>query len=172
VEHLLELGHTRLALLAAAPDNAYSMWRERLFSRLCRERGLEIELGSIVHGDWWNPAVNAEAAKRLLALTPRPTGVICNGDPAAAVLLTTAHASGISVPQQLSVVGYGDYSFSVFSDPPLTTVAQPFRELGRLAVDRLLDRIINSSQDWDDLDRTTLPSTLMVRDSTGIAPSD
>jgi LacI family transcriptional regulator len=76
----------------------------------------------------------------------------------------------ISVPKQLSVVGYGDYSFSLFSAPPLTTVTQPFRELGKLAANRLLDRIANSSHDWDELERATLPSALTMRASTASAP--
>lgn len=171
VEHLVELGHHRLAMIGAAADDSHSLWRERIFSKLCRERGIKAAESVIVHGDWWNPAVNEVAAQRLLARSPRPTGVICCGDPAAVTLLNVARAQGISVPQQLSVVGYGDYSFSVFSDPPLTTVAQPFRELGKLAAGQLLDRIANPSHDWDELQRATLAAALTVRGSTGRAPA-
>ena len=142
------------------------MWRERLFRKLCCERGIKLTPRMIEHGDWWNPIPNEAAARRLLEQESRPTGIICCGDPAAVTLLNTARSLGIVVPEQLSVVGYGDYSFSIFSDPPLTTVAQPFRELGKLAANRLLDRIANSSHDWDELERATLPSALTVRAST------
>jgi LacI family transcriptional regulator len=167
VEHLLELGHRRIAMIAAEADDDHSMWRERLFRKLCRESGIRIAPGMIVHGDWWNPGANEVAARQLLQQSTPPTGVICCGDPAAVTLLNTARTLGISVPQQLSVVGYGDYSFSIFSDPPLTTVTQPFRELGKLAVNRLVDRIVDSSHDWDELERATLASALTVRASTG-----
>jgi DNA-binding LacI/PurR family transcriptional regulator len=171
VEHLYQLGHRRIAMIAAAADDDHSIWRERLFRKLCRERGLEIAPNNVVYGDWWKPLLNEAASRRLLQQTPRPTAVICCGDPAAMALLNTARLLGISVPHELSVVGYGNYSFSIFSDPPLTTVAQPFRELGRLAASRLLDRISDSSHDWDDLQRATLPASLVVRASTGPAPA-
>jgi LacI family transcriptional regulator len=170
VDHLLELGHRRIAMLAAAADNEHSLWRERLLRKLCSERGVEIELRQIVHGDWWNPVVNEVAARQLLEQVPRPTGVICCGDPAAVTLLKTARSLGLTVPGQLSVVGYGDYSLSVFSDPPLTTITQPFRELGKLAVNRLLDRIVGASHYGDELERATLASALTVRASTAPAP--
>ncbi len=170
VDHLVELGHQRIAMLAAAADNDHSLWRERVFRKLCRERGIKLTSRMIEHGDWWEPSPNETAARRLLEQEERPTGVICCGDPAAVTLLNTARAMGIAVPEQLSVVGYGDYSFAIFSDPPLTTVTQPFRELGKLAANRLLDRIANSSHDWDELERTTLASTLTVRASTAPVP--
>jgi LacI family transcriptional regulator len=170
VDHLFDLGHRRIAMIAAAADNDHSMWRERLFRKLCRERGIRVAPGMIVHGDWWDQATNETAARQLLEQNTRPIGVICCGDPAAVTLLNTARALGISVPDQLSVVGYGDYSISIFSDPPLTTVTQPFRELGKLAVNRLVDRIVASSHDWDELQRATLASTLTIRASTGRAP--
>jgi LacI family transcriptional regulator len=171
VEHLLELGHRRIAMLAAAADNNHSLWRERIFRKLCREHNIKTPPGAIVHGDWWDPDANEAAARQLLEQHPRPTGVICSGDPAAVTLINTARALGVSVPQQLSVVGYGDYSFTVFSDPALTTVSQPFRELGKLAVNQLLDRISDPSHDWDELQRGTLSAALTVRASTGPAPA-
>lgn len=172
VDHLLQLGHRRIAMLAAAAEDDHSMWRERLFRKLCRERGIKIIPSMIAHGDWWNPISNEAAARQLLEQVTRPTGVICCGDPAAVTLLNTARTLGLAVPEQLSVVGYGDYSFSVFSDPPLTTVAQPFRELGKLAVNRLLGRIAGSPHDWDELERATLAAALTVRASTGPAPME
>ena len=172
VDHLIELGHRRIAMLAAASEDVHSMWREGLFRKLCRERGIKITPPMIEHGDWWNPVLNEAAARQLLEQESRPTGIICCGDPAAVIVLNTARSLGIAVPDQLSVVGYGDYSFSVFSAPPLTTVTQPFRELGKLAVNRLLDRIAkgSTSHDWDELERATLASALTVRGSTAPAP--
>lgn len=167
VDHLMELGHRRIAMLAASANDAHSQWREQEFRRICRERGLEAEACPVVNGDWWNPAVNEAVSRELLERPDRPTAVFCCGDPAAAALLNVARALAIGVPGQLSVVGYGDYSFSVFTDPPLTTVSQPFHELGRLAVNRLLDRIADDDGKGEGLERMTLPESLRLRASTG-----
>jgi LacI family transcriptional regulator len=150
--HLKALGHSRIAYLAAAKGEPVS---ERRIARFREAMGPS---APVVHGDWWDPERAEVAARKLLLPSPRPTAILCCGDPAAMVTLRTARALGLRVPEDLSVIGYGDYVMATYADPPLTTVAQPFAALGRAAVDVLLDENATTS---------LIPAILMVRGTTG-----
>ena len=98
---------------------------------------------------------------------PPPTALLCCGDPAALTVLRCARAAGLSVPRDLSVVGYADFTMAEFADPPLTTIAQPFDELGQAAVRRLLERINGPEEDaFTQTRETYIPTRLIIREST------
>jgi LacI family repressor for deo operon, udp, cdd, tsx, nupC, and nupG len=103
------------------------------------------------------------AAERLLGRKDAPTAIFCFNDEMAMGAMQTARLRGLRIPHDLSVVGFDDIRFARYFDPPLTTVAQPMREIGAGTV-RLLLEILR------DHDRTpesiTLPHTLVVRSST------
>ncbi len=154
--HLKDRGHTRIAYLAAAEGEPVS---ER---RIARLRLLLGDDSIVVHGDWWDIAKNEAAARALLTRPMRPTAILCCGDPAALVLLRAARAHGLRLPDDLSVIGHGNYVMASYADPPLTTIAQPFAALGRAAIDALLDT---------DLSTDPIPTELIVRASTAPPPS-
>src|SRR5262249_50497016 len=108
----------------------------------------------------------AKAAERLLAREEPPTAVFCFNDEMAMGVVEVARRCGVRVPRDLSVVGFDDIRFAGHMDPPLTTIAQPMREVGegtvRLLVDILEGRSIAPVS-------VTLPHTLMVRESTARA---
>lgn len=183
VEHLARLGHARIAHLAGAPADPFAVRRAERFrasldaaaSVAASERAASLfaaaaaDPESVVWGEWWDIGAIRQAADALLDRPTgrRPTAIICCGDPAAMVTLGAARARGLRVPGDLSVVGYGDYGMAAYADPALTTVAQPFREMGRAAVREML----GPPQAEGPMLDVVLPTRLMIRASTAPPPA-
>jgi LacI family transcriptional regulator len=132
-EHLLALGHRRIAYLSATVDPG---------PVARRREGLRRAVGQImdVRVDMHPPSLGeaaAAAAGRVMAL--EPTAVVCLNDTAALGLLDGLAALGVRVPEDLSVVGYDDLPFARRLAPALTTVSQPKYQLGYAAAELLLD---------------------------------
>jgi LacI family transcriptional regulator, repressor for deo operon, udp, cdd, tsx, nupC, and nupG len=100
--------------------------------------------------------------RRLLALPAPPTAVFCYNDATALGAMRAARAAGLRIPQDLSVVGFDDIDLAPYLDPPLTTIAQPKREMGEKAVQMVLDLLAGDQAVQD----CVLPSRLVVREST------
>lgn len=164
-EHLIELGHRRIAFLGGQNSaiDSISGEREQAFLSALRRRGLSknaiVEQGdwSVELSDWQNDAT-AQAARRLLDKTPRPTAIACASDHIAMIVVRVAAERALQVPQDISVTGFDDVTAAALYNPPLTTVAQPFEAMGRMAVRHLL----NLPDDGTEL----LPAPLIVRGST------
>lgn len=140
--HLLELGHTRIAFVGELPRFALNLPASRL-----RHRGVRGALAASGHplrpeytavGE--QGAARAEQlAARLFALPLLPTGVVCASDHQAHGVLTAAGKCGLSVPRDVSVVGYDDLELASFLG--LTTIRQPMFESGMEAARLVVDRI-------------------------------
>lgn len=131
-EHLLSLGHALVAF-AAGPDFVLATREKRAgYEAALLEAGLEPEDELVVHTAFTVEG-GREAARRLLAGVPRPTGVICANDLVAIGVLQEAIARGVRVPQELSIVGF-DGVAAAWTQPPLTTVEQPIEEIAETAV--------------------------------------
>lgn len=100
--------------------------------------------------------------ERLLALPVRPTAIFCYNDATAIGAMRAAYAAGLRIPQDLSVVGFDDIDLAPYLEPPLTTVAQPKREMGARAVEMVL-ALLSGDQQVEDC---ILPSRLVIRGST------
>lgn len=139
VRHVLDLGHRRVACFHY---DAVSSGQERKQGFL----DAMIERGATVHAEalapWSEDAESAQAAARaLLTATPRPTAVVCFNDPAAVTLMAVAGSLGLSVPGDVSVVGFADLSVARQWRPRLTTMAQDLAAAADAATSRLLERI-------------------------------
>ena len=161
MDHLYSLGHVRIGIVTGPLVSPLSRDRLRGATTRAREEGAEQDF-VIIHGDF-SIESGAIAAERLFARHERPTAVFCFSDEMAFGVLEVARRQGIRVPDDLSVVGFDDIRFSRHMDPPLTTIAQPMREIGEGTVRLLLDilsgkTIVPTS--------VTLPHTLVVRGST------
>jgi DNA-binding LacI/PurR family transcriptional regulator len=168
-EHLRGLGHERVAVLSFVttlePGSALQL--DITVERLA---GYEDGLG-----DAWDPALvrtcrpNAPEPARAATLelmrepTP-PTAILAMSDILAFGALEAAGEHGVPVPSKLSVVGFDDTPGAAHANPPLTTVAQPHQEKGRLAAEQLIDAIERGGT--GEPSRTLLPTELVVRDST------
>ena len=104
-----------------------------------------------------------EAALTVLKRQRIPTGVCCANDEMAAGVLRAAHQLGLSVPEDLSVVGFDDITMANYTDPPLTTVGVVKEHLGRRAMTRLLELVEGTDQE---VKREVVPVRLIVRGST------
>nr|WP_119290589.1 substrate-binding domain-containing protein [Streptomyces sp. YIM 130001] len=108
---------------------------------------------------------SGEAAGRELAASPAlPTAAFCTNDYLAVGLIRGLQAHGVRVPEDVRVAGYGDLEVATLSDLPLTTIRQPVEELGRTAVDLLLDEVEAAPGGHAHTSRVFSP-TLVVRDS-------
>jgi len=103
------------------------------------------------------------AGERLLGRKQPPTAIFCFNDEMAIGVIHTARRRKMRIPDDLSVVGVDDIRYARYTDPPLTTVAQPMRQMGENAVRVLLD-ILNGGNGAPE--QVTLPHTLVVRAST------
>ena len=145
-EHLLELGHPRVACISGPPGLSPSSQRRAGWKDALEKAGVERKESDLARGDF-TARGGYLAMQTLLKRRPRPTAVFACNDLMAFGALTAAREAGIAVPQQLSIVGFDDIDLAAFSAPPLTTVAQPKQQIGTVAAELLLDRVGNARAD-------------------------
>lgn len=165
-EHLLDLGHRRLAHITG-PLNVDTAIRRREGFEAAVERRL-IRGSVVVAGEAYDAAAGFQAATRLLVEHPDVTGIFAANVLVAIGAIRAAGEQGRPVPASLSVVALHDFPLAAYTEPPLTTVAMPLAELGAAAADLLLARIDGRPARMRTL--TTAPR-LIVRRSTGPAPA-
>ena len=163
--HLLDMGHQRIGLIKGRLPGA-ARAEERLigYRQALKTAGLGYDPSLVITCD-----VNQEAGflamQQLLALPEPPTAVFCHNDVLAVGAMHAIHAAGLSIPTDISVVGFDDTAGSAHLLPPLTTVRFSRKEMGRLAASTLFRTI---EQNGDNKPYTIeLPVELVVRDSTG-----
>ena len=166
-EHLINLGHRDIACLSSR-EAAWQAWAVR--RRECFEQAVE-DLGGGSVRSWrlnqWGTD-GLEVAREILSQQPRPTAVFAVTDHEARFLYEAALEWGLQIPRDLSVVGFADLDFAASMRPPLTTMRQKPREIGRRAAQLILDRL---DGDMVDSPPTTIRvgADLVVRKSTGRA---
>jgi LacI family transcriptional regulator len=164
--YLLDLGHTEFGVIAQYSDHS-----DRAAARLAgiraalSERGVELPQERLIERS--HKIVDGQLALRTLLQSPRrPTAVICGTDTLAFGALVEALASGLRVPQDLSVTGINDVEFAAHLAPPLTTIRLPVEEVGTRAAEYLLGRIAGRPV----VEMTPVQFGLIVRGSTaGVA---
>lgn len=159
-EHLLQLGHRRIAHIAGPETEWDSVERQCGYEQALQAHSLPLDPGLIIRGGS-RPRGGFEAMQHLLTMPSRPTAVHCYNDASAIGAMRAAHSAGLRIPQDLSVVGFDDIALAPFFEPPLTTVAQPKREMGEKAVQMVLGLLAG-----EPVEDYVLPSRLIVRDST------
>ena len=161
MDHLYRMGHRRIGMVSGPAQSFVSA--ERVRGALSRARRERAERDVIVaHGDFSIDS-GVVAGERLLADPKPPTAIFCLNDEMAMGVLHTARRRTLRVPDDLSIIGVDDIRYSRYTNPPLTTVAQPMREMGEHAV-RVLLGILTGGEQPKELVR--LPHTLVVRSST------
>ncbi|RKS80005.1 LacI family transcriptional regulator [Motilibacter peucedani] len=165
-EHLLALGHRRIGFLAGRPDLESAEQREAGYRDALAAHGIPVDPALIEVGGYEQERAE-RAARALLTLPDRPTAVFAANDRSAIETLEIARTLGISVPGELSVVGFDNIPESVMCHPPLTTVDQFIQHMGFDAVELLLRMLAGKTPEQTHLTR---PTTLVVRQSSGTAP--
>ena len=139
-EHLISLGHRRIAHLGGRTDLDSARLREQGFRQAMAAAGLPVDESLVLAGGY-RRLTSAAPAHDLLDRPDRPTAVFAANDLSALAVLDAARDLGLRVPHDVSVVGFDNVPESALSEPPLTTVAQPLREMGATALRMLADLV-------------------------------
>lgn len=160
--HLLGIGHRRIALVGGPEDNASSADRERGFREELSAAGVRLPRTLVARGPV-DPATGYAAMTRFLEARSAPTALFCITDWIALGAVDAAHRSGLRVPDDLHVVGYNDSVFAGWSMFDLTTVRQPFDDMGVETARLMLARIADPT---GPVVHRQFPAELLVRSST------
>ncbi|ANC32337.1 LacI family DNA-binding transcriptional regulator [Isoptericola dokdonensis] len=168
VEHLVALGHRRIAHLGGRTDLESARLRELGYRQALDGAGIGVD-PALVRVGGYRPETADTPARELLRPTrgERPTAVFAANDQSAIHVLEVAAELGLRVPEDLSVVGFDNIPESATTSPPLTTVAQPLHRMGAEALRMLLDVLEGTPREQ----HLRLPTSLVVRASTGPAPA-
>lgn len=159
LDHLLELGHTSIAYVSGIAGTHTAADRRQAYLTLAAQHGMTpIELDSSGTG----VGAGERAADELVGLRERPTAVVAGNDLVAFGLISALGARGLSVPDDVSVVGFDGLPLGARFNPPLTSVQQPIAEVGRIAI-RLAEQAANGGE----VEHVVLQPQLLVRSSTG-----
>ena len=164
-QHLIDLGHRRIGFLAGRPDLVSARRREAGYRQALETADIPFD-PSLVQIGGFTEELAVEPARTLLSLDDRPTAIFASNDLSASQVLRTAAEFGLSVPDDLSVVGFDNIPESALTDPPLTTVDQSIQEIGSHAVRLLIELIERGSQQGEVPAHVTMPTRLVVRRST------
>lgn len=138
--HLIALGHRRIAHIKGHPEHGAAQWRYTGYRDALHTAGIEYDPDLVIDGDFHYDS-GASGAARLLSMSARPTAIFAGNDDMAAGAIRTAGEMGLSVPRDVSICGFDDTPIAHQIYPPLTTVRQPTREMGRIATTELFKRI-------------------------------
>jgi DNA-binding LacI/PurR family transcriptional regulator len=157
----VELGHRRIAYLGdqfgyQSDTERFAGYREAL-----EAAGISVLPELVVHGDG-KPEEAVSAMDKLLTLPEPPTAVCCYNDMSALGAMRSIHLRGLRVPDDISVVGFDDLFLASYTQPPLTTVRQPMRRMGQLAMESLFALMSGEESEI----RIRVDAELIVRQST------
>lgn len=174
--HLYELGHRNIAFMRgprAIPDSEF---RWESIQTIAREMGLRIDPAHVIRIDaaGWSmkigyhpmaPEIGYKPMQALLEKSRDFTAIFCFNDIAAIGAIRALRDAGLSVPNDVSVVGFDDILSAAYSTPSLTTVRQPLFEMGKRGAEVLLGRIANREKEYPA--EIVVAPELVVRESTG-----
>ena len=160
--HLLEQGHQRIATITGRMVEDCAHDRLSGYQQALQEASLTFDAQFVAEGDW-TASSGYTALHQLWQTGTPPSGIFVQNDQMAAGVLRAADELGLSVPDQLSLIGIDDIPMASYLAPPLTTLRQDFAEIGRLAAQLLIETIQRPNIQQQHL---TLPATLVTRHST------
>lgn len=160
--YLFNLGHTRVGFAtwlspAVSMEHRYLGYRQAL-----AERGFPLEDRLVCRVEGGYPLIDHTPLHEFISGPDRPSAVFAANDQIAIALYRAAASVGMSIPGDLSVLGFDDLDVSAHLDPPLTTMAQPFLDIGRCAAELLLRRIRGERTSFEQI---ALPASMLVRNS-------
>lgn len=161
VEHLIGLGHRQIAMVNGYPEAFVSKERYEGYSDAMRNAGLSLKPEWIVNGNFTEEEAQQQASE-LLKAYPEITAIFCASDMMALGVMKAANEQGISIPDELSIVGFDDIPTAAYFQPPLTTIGQNMYQLGHEAANLLMGML--KSEDSPKFN--ILQNELVLRSST------
>ncbi|MET7425016.1 LacI family DNA-binding transcriptional regulator [Dactylosporangium sp. NPDC005555] len=161
-EHLAALGHRRIAAIGGHEQFQCTRARIAGYRAALESAGLPVDRRLIRYGNFHHDG-GLHAAQALLELPDPPTAIFAGSDQQATGVYEAVRRAGLTIPGDISVVGFDDLNFAQWTAPPLTTVRQPLHEMGVVAARTLL-RIVNGER--LESTRIELATDLVVREST------
>jgi len=161
VEHLIGLGHERIAFVQGTANTPSSVKRTAGFIDALNSAGLPVHDDLIIPGDYTRVG-GRKAMAQLLNRPDPPTAVVCANDLSALGALEEAQLRGHKVPQSISIVGFDDIDEAALASPPLTTIRLPPHEIGVVAAEKLIDRLKGRAES----SHAFIKGELIVREST------
>ena len=165
IRYLTGLKHRRIAFLSGIGSSYVSRHRLLGYRAGLEEAGIAFDESYVVASDFEKEG-GYRAMKRLLELSTPPTAVICSSDTGAVGAIQAIREAGLSVPGDISVVGFDDIDLASHVHPALTTVRQDTNTIGRKAIE-LLDALITDEE--TEPPEAIVPTTLVVRESCAVA---
>ncbi len=162
-QHLLDLGHRRIGIISRTRHSGTSALRVTGYRQALEAAGVGFDPALLIECEAGHEPAG-QAMQRLLALEHPPTAVFTHNDVQALGAMHAIHSAGLTIPGDVSVVGFDDISTSTHLFPPLTTVRYPKEEIGRLAAETILK--LAKGEDGLEPQIVTLPVSLVVRGST------
>ena len=165
--HLIGLGHQHIAYLGNSISGRTNLERLSGFQEEFAAQGITVRSENIILVPGGEPAMGSLGAEKFLALANQPSGLVCFNDMMAIGVLRKFQEVGIRVPEDCSVTGFDNISFSEFSNPPLTTFDQPKHFIGAEAAGLVLELLQQKHEgNGHDPVNRTLKGNLLVRQST------
>ncbi len=165
-DHLISLGHTRIAFLGGRSELDSAHLREAGFRNAMAEAGIPVD-PALVRETRYVPDRASAVARELLSLEDRPTAIFAANDVTAIRAVEVAHEFGLRVPEDLSVVGFDDVPDAALASPALTTVRQPMQAMGAAAMTMLLDLINGVEREH----HVRMSTELVVRGTSAAPPT-
>ncbi|MBA4383496.1 MAG: LacI family transcriptional regulator [Anaerolinea sp.] len=167
VKLLIKLGHRNIAILRGPHGVSSAEDRMAGYQLALQETGLELRNQLVFSGEF-SVDSGYQMTKKLLSMTPRPTAMFASNNFIAIGALKALRDAQVSVPGEMSVVGFDDLPLAIVVDPFLTVADQPAYEMGRLATQRLLEHL--DGEVIDEIQETILPVSIIERKSTKAIP--
>jgi LacI family transcriptional regulator len=167
IGHLIDLGHRRIAIIRGDPTHSSTTERMRGFRQALDTAGIAFDESLVAQGQY-TFETGLIAARELLDRPDRPTAIFAQNDDMAAGAIVAAGERGISVPHDLSVVGFDDSQIASSVWPRITTIRQPIRTMAEAATDALVALMEGSAGPPQ---HRTMPYELIVRGSSGPVPA-
>lgn len=161
-QHLIDSGHKDIALITGNIESPSSQHRLEGFRKAMKDAGIPIN-EDLIHYATYSVEDGESVTKEILQKEKQPTAIFCLSDEMALGCCSAIRNAGLHMPDDISVMGFDDIPFSRYLSPPLTTISQPTKEIGKTCIRLLLDIVEGKRPEKTEY---ILPHKLVIREST------
>lgn len=164
VHHLIENGHRDIAIVEGIKGFKSTIKRREGYLKALHDHNIPLKNEYIVQGNY-DMESGYQALEKLLKLDHPPTAIFCSNDDMAIGALNAAFANGLSVPDDISIVGFDDIEFARYTNPSLTTVKRPIEKISSLGAQKLLEMLETEEEAEMSGEKIYVETELIIRRS-------